>query len=81
MPLVRVHEASDGKLFKNYEDYVVHEEAIKFNKAWTEKFASAFEGNPNLEYAVKEFIQSNQGEVVSLITASTVKRTGSNKKK
>lgn len=79
MPLVRVHEASDGKLFKSYDDYVVHEEAIKFNATWNEKFASKFEDNPELGHAVKEFVQGNQREISKLIESSAVKRKGGKK--
>ncbi|HEO0816990.1 hypothetical protein WKH82_17985 [Acinetobacter baumannii] len=79
MPLVRVHEASDGKLFKNYEDYVIHEEGIKFDAFWADKFSGVFEGNANLEYAVKQFIKANQAEIVKLIEVSTVKRKGGKK--
>ena len=79
MPLIRVHEASDGKLFKNYEDYVAHEEGIKFDAFWADKFSSVFEGNANLEYAVKQFIQANQADVVDMIQSSTVKRKGGKK--
>lgn len=81
MPLVRVHEASDGTLFKNYEDYVVHEEGIKFDAYWDKQFAKVFEENPDLGQTVKEFIQSNQLDIALLITSSSVKRTGSGKKK
>lgn len=83
MPLVRVHEASDGKLFKNYDDYVVHEEGIKFNQNWDKAFSGAepyFE-DENHEDMFKQFVAHNQDALVAIIQNSKVKRTGSNGKK
>lgn len=80
MPLIRVHKASDGKLFENYEDYVVHEEGIKFDAIWNKNFAPVFEANPSLGLTVKEFIQSNQLGVAKMIEASVIKRKGGRKK-
>lgn len=81
MPLVRVHESSDGKLFKDYNDYVAHEEGVKFNAIWSKKFAEKFGDNDaELEHKVKQFIQANQQDIADLIESSAVKRKGGKKK-
>lgn len=81
MPLVRVHEASDGRLFKNYDDYVIHEEGIKFQENWNKAFSGAepyFEDEGH-EAIFKEFVESNQDALVQIIQDSKVKRKGSSK--
>lgn len=83
MPLVRVHEASDGKLFKNYDDYLVHEEGLKFEQNWDAAFNGAepyFEDEDH-EEMFKQFVAHNQDALADLIQKSKIKRTGSNGKK
>lgn len=80
MPVVRVHKATDGQLFESYDDYIVHQEGIKFNEAWSKEFAPVFADVPEFETQVKEFIRSNQDALVDVIQKSKVKRTGKKKK-
>lgn len=82
MPLVRVHESSDGKLFKSYDDYVVHEESLKFQENWDKAFNGTepcFESKH--EEAFKQFVARNQETLAKIIQGSKVKRIGNSKKK
>lgn len=81
MPLVRVHEASDGKLFKKFDDYVNHQEGINFQGAWKE----AFEGTEMFaseedELKFKSFVETNKDALVKIIEDSKVKHKGGHKK-
>jgi hypothetical protein len=81
MPIIRAHQSSDGQLFKNYEDYVVHEEALKFKQGWDKAFSTSVEfDNEEQEALFVEFVQSNQDALVEVIQGSKVRRKGGKKK-
>ena len=81
MPLVRVHEASDGKLFKNYDDFVIHQEGINFQQAWKEAFGEDYFADEQAEANFKLFVEQNTDALVKIIESSKVKHQGGRKKK
>lgn len=81
MPLVRVHEASDGKLFKSYDDFVIHQEGINFQQAWKKAFGEDYFADEQAEANFKLFVEQNTDVLVKIIESSKVKHQGGRKKK
>ncbi len=81
MPLVRVHEASDGKLFKSYDDFVIHQEGINFQQAWKKAFDEDYFTDEQAEANFKLFVEQNTDVLVKIIESSKVKHQGGRKKK
>ena len=77
MPRVTVHESSDGKLHRTYEEYVAHEEALNFSQKWDEAFGldekTIFESSEQAD-ATKAFVERYKEQITAVITASKVKR-------
>ncbi|WP_151708852.1 hypothetical protein [Acinetobacter brisouii] len=78
MPLVRVHEASDGQLFRSYDEYVNHEQGLKFDKLWEQRFAQHItdDFDESTQDAISSFVYDNMDELEKLIQDVRIKRRG-----
>lgn len=82
MPRITVHESSDGKLHRTYEEYVTHEESLKFSQEWDKSFGLDEQRifvSPEQADAVKAFVEQYKEQITAVIASSKVKRKSSKK--